>query len=123
MLIDSWLPLPMTRVVCDAVYFHTQPLPNVIPGDKGVTCWLRRQGRLRGLAVADLEIWKLGGICSSCAQQPYLTTLDNLMNGRRVDWGCRAAFSPASLLNHLFFLFGLELGLSVLALFSFASPS
>lgn len=73
----------------------------------------------------------MGGVCSSCAWQPYLATLDNLMNGRRVDWGCGTAFSPASvdsvnpfvllIISHETFLFGPELGCKVLAL-SFASP-
>lgn len=53
------------------------------------------------------------------------------MNGRRVDWGCGTAFSPASvdsvnpfvlsIISHETFFFGPELGCKVLAL-SFASP-
>lgn len=101
--------------------FAPSPFLDVIPGNKEVT-WPRRQGRLRGRAKADLEIWKVGGVCSSYGWQPYLASLDNLMNGRRVDWGCGTAFSPASVDSvNPFFFFGPELGCKVLAL-SFASP-
>lgn len=78
-------PHPRCKLFVSPVFLHPVSFLKVTPGNQEVTCSQEGQGRLDGPAKEDLEIWKLGGICSSCAQQPYLTALGNLMNRRRID--------------------------------------
>lgn len=62
--------------------------------------WLGEQSRVSGLVKADLGIQRLCGINSFCAQQPYLATLDSLMNEWMINrWYSRWRQFPSALVE------------------------